>query len=324
MQNFLRVSAKKVYVAFLFKSRTNKNNLLQALIFFPIRALVTFYLTKSLRCIATLKSSLFAPIPDEVKISDINLKLLYIVAEKDIEKFSKTLQRSLANLNNFHISSISVVVPEEVLIRVSEIVSATNLDLRIVNENDLVSSDNRRILRSKFGNRYGWALQQFLKIESVIQEDSIPTLVIDADTTLIRARNWISSTGVQVLMPSEEFHKPYYDFLQSVGLYPNYNISFISHHMLYQPDMLRACLKHLGVTSTDELIKLVCSKQINTEQDSFFSIDYEMYGQFVYQNHPERVRLERWGNVDWLETSNKVLVEAFSISAHSWKTELQS
>jgi hypothetical protein len=227
-------------------------------------------------------------------------------------------------LTNFAISGISVVTESGSVADVRGLMESFPHQISVLNEENLLSNHARGLLRKKFGARYGWALQQFLKLQTVLVTSECPSLVIDADTLLVKPRNWVDSAGVQVLMPTEEFHQQYYDVLNRLNFKVNPHFSFVSHHMIYQPELLQECILEIGVESIEQLIELICSFDYGEGIESFFSIDYEMYAQFMLNKHPELCRLERWGNVEL--DFNKVdyvpleeLPGLMSISAHSWK-----
>lgn len=59
-------------------------------------------------------------------------------------------------------------------------------------------------------------MQQLVKIAFVLQSETPEVLIIEADTMLLKPRNWPTSSGDQVLAPTVEWHQDYYDFLQKV------------------------------------------------------------------------------------------------------------
>ena len=73
-------------------------------------------------------------------------------------------------------------------------------------------------LKLRFQSRYGWTLQQFLKISFVLESSLDAILIVDADTVLLEERSWISDSGRQILTPSDEFNISYYDFLSTIGI----------------------------------------------------------------------------------------------------------
>jgi hypothetical protein len=66
--------------------------------------------------------------------------------------------------------------------------------------------------------------------------------------------------------------------------------------MLFQPILLTKALHHGGWSSVEELIDAVVQSNFSSET-SPFSIDYELYAQFVYMNFPEKTRITKWSNI---------------------------
>lgn len=166
----------------------------------------------------------------------------------------------------------------------------------------LLSSKARASLRVSFGDRYGWVLQQFNKVAWAARSESKGVLVVDADTVLTMPRTFLDSLGRQLLLPTWEHHPPYYRVFDGlgglmVGIDPT-ELSFISHHMMMQPTLVREMLKDFQVGSVDELVHRAL-ELVDTDPggQSPLCVDYELYGQWLSRSHPSRVRLGRWSNL---------------------------
>ena len=181
----------------------------------------------------------------------------------------------------------------------------------------------------RFGVRGGWVLQQVLKLEYARNSPSAGVLIIDADTVLIKNRAWLNSDGIQALMPSWEYHRPYFNFLSTLTPFKSLapfspKFSFISHHMLMQPNMVREIYRACGWDGPKTLVHFICQLS-NTESQSPISIDYELYGQYLLLNHPEKVNLVKWANTSASYKGNisiELLKQSYSqfasVSLHSY------
>jgi hypothetical protein len=141
----------------------------------------------------------------------------------------------------------------------------------------------------------------------VLDSDLDGVFVVDADTILIDKRDWISEEGHQILTPSDEFNPSYYEFLSSVGISSmNPEFTFVSHHMLMQPWILREAFAAAGWSHPTDLLRSIISHKYLNEE-SPFSIDYEFYAQYLISAHPELVTLQKWSN---LGVSRQTLLES--------------
>jgi hypothetical protein len=76
--------------------------------------------------------------------------------------------------------------------------------------------------------------------------------------------------------------------------------------MLFQPQIMKEVLTNIGWTTPDLLVQDLISSTKNDE-NSPFSIDYELYAQYLLSVHPEKVLIEKWSN---LEASDKKFSES--------------
>lgn len=239
------------------------------------------------------------------------LELLYVATIKDFEVLALTIPTTLDSMSNFRISRISIIVPDEHLETLMSSIPKLPVEINLILESSLISAVEAQKLKEHFANRYGWVLQQVLKILFVSQSDSDGVLVVDADTALLCQRNWLDSGGKQVLTPTWEFHPPYYKFLEYHNLIEGVpGLTFVSHHMIFQPHVMNEIFVFLGWFTNLDIVKSLTSLSLEQE-NSPFSIDYELYAQYLYRFYPEKVSLEKWGNLESLRTLNHESVKDF-------------
>ena len=254
------------------------------------------------------------------------IELLLVTKSKDIELLELVISNALQNSLN-PITLIKIIVPESDVERAKEISWSfkDGNQVLILNENSIIPESVRNKLKEEFKELYGWVLAQYLKIWTVANSDSAGVLVLDADTILLSPRLFLDSEGKQILMPSVEYHKPYYDFLDNAQPFfgEMYN-SFISHHMLMQPYLARKALSFCN-NSLDELTSFVLKFYEKTEK-SPFCLCFEVYAQYVITHENNKYELAKWSNLsvkrDKIISNPKILsnyAENFnSISLHSW------
>lgn len=225
-----------------------------------------------------------------------SLELLYVATAKDFQILNLTISTTVDSLSNFHLSKISIIAPKAHIEALRHSLPELLVPVNLISEESLVSSLEIEELKKKFLERYGWVLQQLLKVLFVSQSESDGVLVVDADTALLCQRAWLDFSGLQVLTPTWEYHRPYYEFLQEykIGKIPP-DFTFVPHHMLFQPQIMREILDALRWTESKAIIRTLISSSQHQE-NSPFSIDYELYAQFLCSFYPEKVSLEKWGN----------------------------
>lgn len=235
---------------------------------------------------------------------ETNVRILIVAHKKDFETLPLALKYAVAALRNYATSTPYVIVPDESLVECRQVLAGSGISqVEVFGENNFFTQDELESLKENFGKRFGWVLQQLLKLRKIWSGDDKYWLLVDADTLLLRPRNWLDSKGRQILTPTWEFHEPYYKFLERTGLVGvDHSLSFIPHHMFIDRDFLIQALTGIGVKEEEDLISLV--KSADTNQESPFSIDYELYGQYMHVFHPEKINLAKWSNLGVRKPSN--------------------
>jgi len=226
------------------------------------------------------------------------IEVVVVSAEKDFDILPTVIRAALENSLN-PIGKITVIVPDvcirDIPLLLEEFNSVTKLE--VISEETLASHEIRTNIRDVAGHRYGWILQQLLKIQFVSNSVSAAVLVIDADTVLTRKRLWIDENHIQLLFSSYEYHEPYYSFLRSISGWPiEQNTSFTTHHMLMQPDILRDILNDISDAGALGWLQKFLTEAKQSDASDFLN-DYELYAQGIQILFPNRIQFEKWGNI---------------------------
>jgi hypothetical protein len=258
------------------------------------------------------------------------ISLLIVVAHKDFENLKLCIAQILKHSLN-PISKVEIVVPESDLASCRKILEQIQLQIPIslINEDEVINVQLREKMKSKLKHKYGWALQQLLTLHMVMRSDCCGVLAVDADTFVLRDQVWLNDKFTQVLFQSPEFHVPYYKVINKV--FPKLDTisySHITHHMLFQPELLREFLTKNGyVDSADVMIQVL--ESFDKLQESPFCIEFEPYAQFLHDSHKDRFELRRFSNSNFSTKENNVsiteLIQSLdnhnfynSINFHSW------
>jgi len=326
-----RVSFFKINSYFTHYSRVDKRPR-----YWHILLLIPFFLRHPKSNISLFRRFLHAnSLPNELPvISELQLpsiSCLLVVTKKDFIN----LQDCVEGLNlgsRIPISKFVFITPssykEECENAVTGLVNMTNWV--VYSDEDIISQESMTKLRAKFGTNFGWVVQQFLTVAYVLASQDEGVLALDGDTILLRPQTWLTHSGQQSLMVSNEFHAPYYELLAKIDhRYMQSNLTFVTHHMLFQPPKMRTILEDIGVTNIDELIAKVISL-VDVSVKSPLCIEFELYAQSMYLNFPELVKLTRFSNIPVAlpidqdaRTRNLDAIRRSayynSISVHSWK-----
>lgn len=272
-----------------------------------------------------LKSNLNYSVSKSIDRDGAPIEILFVVARKDAKFLSSSIKGALESTRCHTIISVTVICPGKDLVFFQGIADSIRESIQVMAEDEVINQVHLSRIKDTFGPRSGWVLQQLLKIYYAKNSKSPGILIVDADTILLRNRVWLDSNSVQILMPTWERHTPYYDFLRINSYKIGDNIfSYISHHMLIQPKILREMLVNYGLDNLDVTIDKI--SKFSSSGNSPFSIDYEMYAQYLIAVHPVLVRYEKWANFSVnnlaendLDTLLKIWKNRYnSISAHSY------
>lgn len=223
------------------------------------------------------------------------ISIAIVAAEKDFELLPKCIYFAKKSLHNYYSGYTYIVVPKLQVIKCKIIVEKSKFDdVLVVSEEEYIEESEVLKLRQKFGSRFGWALQQILKLGMVLNSCTSYTLIVDCDTLLLQERDWFRN-GKQILFPSWEYNQPYYDLLSRFGIcdiFPAY--TFVTHHMLMKKEFLSEALSHINVSSLSDVVTFVINN--STVGPSPFCIEYELYGQYLYNFKSDCFVLEKWSN----------------------------
>lgn len=224
-----------------------------------------------------------------------SIELLVVSAEKDFGTLSNCIRQAHITSKN-PVVKTTLIVPSDSLQRAKELSMSWNLLVEVLSEDSFVSPDLAKRLKKTFGDRYGWILQQYLTVRFVSESRSEGVLVVDADTILLRPQTWLTKEGQQILSVSSEYESRYYYFLSSLGISSqNPRHTFVTHHMLMQPNFMKKALESAGFSEPDQLAKEVCDFAVR-ESQNVFCIEFELYAQWLVEHRRERAVLTKFSN----------------------------
>lgn len=240
----------------------------------------------------------------------LTIDILFVTTSKDFNVLPASIKGALFSAENYAINEILVVVPQQEVDLCENAISDFP-NARVVSESLLINPDLRNLMKKSFGPRYGWVLQQVLKLVCVSNSNSNGVLVVDSDTVLLMKRDWLALDGSQILLPTFELHQPYYEYLQHLKLINSTpDNSYVAHHMLMRPQIVREMMSNIFF-DLDNLVEDLSNYKSN-DPISPFSIDYELYANYLNKTHKSAIRLEKWSNLS-LERSKCIKLDFESL-----------
>jgi hypothetical protein len=283
-----------------YYSQTNqKLRLVDALVPLVV-SLIRLRFSTTLYLIRFIKISKIEENTGENAVYASPIELLVVCGPKDIS----ILPFCIGSVLHFSINPISkiiVVVRAQDVELVEKQIKAINTlgkkKISIISEEDFIPFNLRSKLREKFEKRYGWILQQIIKVKYASESQSMAVLVIDADTVLLQPLKGIDTKGNQHFSYSPEMHNSYLEFLKNIKVpVKQPHFSTVTHHMIIQPAIMRELLVEIGTEDLNRLAEKILAFTSDTDE-SPVSIDYEMYGQFFRSRYSEKIDYRMFSNL---------------------------
>ncbi len=247
-------------------------------------------------------------------------------AAKDSNLLSKVIEFAELNVLN-PISVISVVVPSSDIEWISEQISKTSYKspIQILDEDSILEEEIRNKIKVLFPNRYGWVVHQFLTLQQILNSSCLGILSIDSDTLILRPMAFLNSDGIQVLMESLEYNRPYYEFLNRIN--PVFKIdsaSHVTHYSFFQKSLMLGIFEKIGIRTLIDLVDYV-ELYADLDSSSPICIDRELYALGLLAFYPEKCTIVKFANisVSLEEICDPIHLESLSkkynsVSAHSY------
>ena len=206
--------------------------------------------------------------------------------------------------------------------------SAKFPDARVIADQDLIPSTVLDyITRNVPPNRRGWVIQQIAKFRAAGDLNHAATLVIDADTVLLKKRQWFGGAANQLLCISQEIHSPYNSHAERMWgpEATRTSVSFVTHHQLMQQAVVQDMFPN-GPESLQRWLSLADWTQLSAISE------YHSYGAFL-NTHTDQARWGHWGNIAvarreapsldltpevWIGEIRAANPDAWSVSLHTY------
>lgn len=234
------------------------------------------------------------PLRRQKRLPTIDLAIVF--ALKDVELVPAAVFGAINSSSN-PIDVVRLVTPSldfpEVVKSIEVVRRASfllNFSLEVYDDASLLGADRLKQLESHQvrDRSVAWVTQQLLKLSAVLKSAHRATLIVDADTILLRRRTWLARDGRQLIMCPEWFRdlwtQDVEDFLRIRKTIP---FSFITHHQLMQ----RELVEQLFGAEGEKLLEWALNARRRLAE-------YETYGTYLAELYPHRAVFARFGNVE--------------------------
>jgi hypothetical protein len=266
------------------------------------------------------------------------IELVIPFVEKDLAALPIVLAAAKRNIRN-PLATVTLITPRDAdgegprfsspdSFRALDQILQGNPEVRVLFDQDILGTALLNELNTRFGvgdRNAGWVLQQLIKFSAAMESSEVGALMLDADTVMLSPKTWIRTDKRQLLQIANEYHV---DFMRHVLMYfgvpKKYRLSFITHHQLMQPEIVRRTFPE----GPESLLDWWKSSADPMGRDLS---EYETYGCFLAHHYPERVAYGSFGNLfsphlarfmrdlNQTDLSPEQLVPDYcTVSFHSW------
>ena len=238
---------------------------------------------------------------------------------------------TICNLKRFvSAREFIVIVPDS---QIKQFTEVTPEFCKVIAESNFTRDFNEllalKVNASKSPNRFGWYLQQFIKLSALNYYKGRGNILIwDSDTLPVRKLKFINSSNGFSYYGGNEHHEPYFHLIKSIGLEKVQKRSFIAqcfpisktHNLLFFD-----FLERNQTNWAETLINL-----IDFDQRSGFS-EYETLGTFISEVQNGKIEWQRriWFRRGWFLFSEKYGITGYAryipfldfIACESWQNK---
>ena len=212
------------------------------------------------------------------KSKSFPISIALLVARKDLELLPYSLTACMQSTSN-EIKRVLVICPSEIEISVKEKIRNLSIELssqvEVYADEEVLTSTNL----DKFSFCSSVSKMEVLKISvALLCDENI--LIVDADTLLLRKRNWCSEDK-QLSPVAQEYFVGHNLFISLI--FPNIDWSgmgFVTHHGLFNPVVIRDLVDLFG--GFDLLVEAIdAGIRSGWNKKRGFPSEWQLYGEYL-------------------------------------------
>lgn len=203
---------------------------------------------------------------------------------KDFNKLKFVIKYAQKNLEGFE--SIYLITNKNDIDNFNEIKSKTNKNIEILYEKDVLDIDLNKIKNK----RPNWIYQILLKLfQDVTKNENY--LILESDGVINKKLDFFVDDKIKFYLGRNQNHEPYFNFNKMIGFKKRYDYSFISEVMMYNKNYIKDMIEKTNCGDVNDFINKYIYMGVN---DNCYPADYELYGNFLYNYHPEKIIFENF------------------------------
>jgi Family of unknown function (DUF6492) len=140
------------------------------------------------------------------------------------------------------------------------------------------------------GNKFGWYLQQFIKLSAIAAApEEASVLIWDADTIPLKKLDFIDQSGHYLFYKDQGFHAPYFSTIKKLlNLSRQQQASFISQCFVTKGAWIQEMIKDIELRHQRPWQEAIM-QCLDIRLGLCFS-EYETLGTFIAHQHPNEIR----------------------------------
>jgi hypothetical protein len=231
----IRIVLKPLFYLFMDRLRSSQSNILSS--FVTRISLSTADLIKIQKLPFVLRRVISLIQPGN-PLKNVDLPIIDIAIPchiKDLNNLPLVIKGAKKNVLN-PIGRIVLITPLNLLETIqNEFTDCLVYTDESVLGNDILEAINKFVPESG----RGWIRQQAIKFRIVCINNQSATLVLDADTVLLKPRVFLDSDNTQILLVGDDYHIPYKKHQRRFLGGKSHLLSFVTHHQLMKADTVK-------------------------------------------------------------------------------------
>ena len=240
--------------------------------------------------------------------SDVKFDIIICHGPNDDDMLNINIEYNKKNIVGYNITHNDKLIRDDCIVIYEKIFPFTLEDIK-----NYIKSTN---------NRYGWYLQQLLKLYAgkVIPNILDYYLVIDCDTLFLKPTTFFIN-NIPLYNVGNEYHEPYFKHMKLLdkSLVKQIKPSGICHHMMFSKNIVNELMTMIERNKNNLFWKVFLECVHPNNYNSSGASEYELYLTYLCIYHKDKMKLRclKWCNTNKLNlTINDIKLNMDYISYH--------
>lgn len=244
---------------------------------------------------------------DPLKETPQQIEIFIFTSQKDLE----ILPLSIIGASESHfgeITSITIVHPQSIQHEVSAILlSLKGLTVPCLQKSDEALLGQHHLSSKSFAK--GNIKMEIVKIIAALQGSEESSLLIDGDTVLLKARNWVTPNKY-ILMVAQEYSNSHINFnMQNLDHFQRTGLGFVTHHQLVKKKNVIQLVENFdGIPGLAHSFEK-SSEAFYLKGEQLFPSEWQLIGDFQLEQDNNSVNLVNFCNLGLSRSKLPLLFE---------------